>query len=288
MKSLTKVVAINSFFTLSARLIVKLVSFVFTIFIARYLGEAEFGQYALVWSYVMIFATASDFGLGVYLIRELSQRPDGHRQHLVENVISLRLTLAVLTIGLIILTLPWPGYSPEIIGQIMLASSILLFYAVQDPLDSLLQAKERLDLSAVTKIAGQLAFVGLGAVFLWWGAGVTGLILASLGNVFITAILAYGLVRNWENRLTWQFQPRTWWPLLLTSLPFAVIGFATNWSQKIDTVILSLFWPQETIGWYNSAYNLVLGVIIISNSFNVALFPSVSRENSQNQQMLWG
>lgn len=277
MRPLTRIVARNSIVTLISKFLIKLLSFGFTILIARTLGEAEFGRYALIWSFVAIFATASDFGLGMYTIRELAKSNET-RQSLAENVIAFRLILAFITFLLIGLTTQLTNYSPTLISHILLAATTLLFYAVQDPLDSILQAKERVDLSSLLRIVGQLTFVLIGAIFLYLEWGITGLILASLCNVFISATLAWGLLQQYMGGLTWRLQPKRWGSLFKAALPFGVIGFALNWSQKIDTVILSLFWPVEVIGWYNAAYNLILGFLIVSNALNIALYPTMSKE----------
>lgn len=279
MRSLAEVVARNSIVALLSKLLVKLITFAFTIWVARSLGDTDFGRYALIWSYVTIFATASDFGLGMYVIRELAKK-QSNSQYLVGNVIIFRLILATATLLLIVFSTRFTGYSAQLTGHIFLAGTILLIYAVQDPLDSVLQAEERVDLSSALRVVGQIVFVLLGLIFIQAGWGVTGLIVASLCNILLSALLARHLIYRYLGGLQWHIQPKLWPQLLITALPFGLIGFALNWSQKIDTVILSLYWSEEMIGWYNAAYNLVLGLIIISNSFNVALYPSMSKENA--------
>ncbi len=277
MTTLGKIVARNSLAALISKFLVKLLSFGFTIWMARTLGGVNFGRYALIWSFVTVFATCSDFGLGMYLIREMAKDRDNTR-YLAGNVIVFRLLLALVTLLVVLTTAHLVGYSDQLIWYIFLAASILFLYAVQDPLDSVLQANERVDLSSLLRIVGQLAFVVLGVIFLLGGWGITGLILASLANVLIAAGLSWHLIRRYLGGVQWYIQPRTWLHLLLTAFPFGLIGFALNWSQKIDTVILSLFWADEVIGWYNAAYSLVLGIIIISNAINVALYPTMSKE----------
>lgn len=284
MRSLVHVVARNSIIALISRLAIKFISFAFIIWIARSLGEAEFGHYALVWSYVTIFAMLSDLGLGMYIIREMARKRQ-ENNYLAENVIVFRLILAVFTIGIIILWAMWLDYSSTLIAHISLATLILLLYAVQDPLDSVLQANERIDISSVLRMVGQVVFVLVGLLFLKLGWGITGLILAALIQVGVITVLTWRQVVTQCRKLQWRLQPRLWLKLVAVALPFGLIGFAINWSQKIDTVILSLFWPTEEIGWYNAAYNLVLGVGIISNSFNVALYPTLSKEHNSQLKM---
>lgn len=277
MVSLAKTVTRNSVVALISKLSVKLVSFAFTIWIVKVMGDAEFGRYALVWSYVTVFAAASDLGLGMYIIREVA-RGDPNNKYLPGNIIVLRLILAAITLLLIGLTAYFIGYSAQLVAHIYLASTILLLYAVQDPLDSVLQANERVDISSVLRIGGQLIFVVLGFAFLRAGWGITGLIIASLSNVLISALLAWHIIQRRLGGIEWHIRLELWPRLLVVALPFGITAFALNWSQKIDTVILSLFWPEEVLGWYNAAYSLILGLVVISNSFNIALYPSISKE----------
>ncbi|RMF03004.1 MAG: flippase [Chloroflexi bacterium] len=279
MNTFVKVVARNSLVTLVSRLLVKVISFGFTIWIARTLGHEDFGRYALIWSFVTIFATFSDWGLGMYTIRELA-KGNAENNHLAANVITFRLLLAGVTVLLILGAAQFTAYSSQRISHIILASTILFLYAVQDPLDSVLQANERVDISSLLRITGQLIFVGLGTLFLLAGWGITGLILAALCNVLVTTVLSWQTIRQKLGGLQWKIRPRLWLKLFTVAVPFGVIGFSLNWSQKIDTVVLSLYHTDTMIGWYNAAYSLILGVTIISNSLNVALFPSMSKENS--------
>lgn len=283
MRSFANIVARNSIIALISKFTIKLISFAFTIWIARSLGEADFGHYALIWSFVTIFATASDLGLGMYTIREMAK---GTKPHLAENVIVFRLLLAAITFLLITLTAQIPNYPPGVTHHIVLAGLILLLYAIQDPLDSVLQAKERVDISSILHIVEQLVFVVLGGLFLWAEWGITGLIIASFCNIGISALLAWRTINRGLGGLNWHIQPGLWPKLLFSALPFGIIGFAQNWSQKIDTVILSIYWPAATVGWYNAAYSLILGMVIVSNAFNVALYPTMSKEAVSSNQLL--
>lgn len=277
MISLAKTVARNSVVALISKFSVKLVSFAFTIWVVKVMGDAEFGRYALVWSYVTVFAAASDLGLGMYIIREVA-RGGPNNKYLPGNIIVLRLILATITLLLIAVTTSFIGYSAQLVAHIYLASTILLLYAVQDPLDSVLQANERVDISSILRIGGQLIFVILGFAFLRAGWGINGLIIASLSNILISALLAWHIIQRRLGGIEWHIQFELWPRLLVVALPFGITAFALNWSQKIDTVILSLFWPEEVLGWYNAAYSLILGLVVISNSFNMALYPSISKE----------
>ncbi|RMI12860.1 MAG: hypothetical protein D6681_06305, partial [Calditrichaeota bacterium] len=59
-------VARNSLAGFAGKSLVKILSFAFNILVVRWLGDAGYGQYALIWSYITIFAMFSDAGLGIY------------------------------------------------------------------------------------------------------------------------------------------------------------------------------------------------------------------------------
>lgn len=285
MKHLLPIVARNSFFGAFGKLAIKAISFLFTVFIIRWLGDESYGQYTLVTSYVLIFAMLSDAGLSMYALREIAKaRPNS--QYLIGSIIVLRLILAVFTIGLIMVSAWLLGYSRQFLEYIFLSSLILLLYAVQDPLDTLLQAHERFDLAATASVIGQLVFVAAGAVFLLSGWHITGLIVAALLNVLVAMLIAGYLLGPYQQNFQWQLQPAQWPKFLQSSFSFGVIKLWLSWSLKIDIIILGWFWVDKMVGWYGAAYAIITGLTLIANAINAALYPTLSRQHSFNPQQL--
>lgn len=278
-------VARNSLAGFTGKATVKLLSFAFNILIIRWLGDAGYGQYVLIWSFVTVFAMFSDAGLGMYAIREIARNKPGSRT-LTANVIVLRLILAGLVMLVIGAAARLAGYSDTFLAQIILASSILLFYAVQDPLDSLLQGRERFDLATTAVLAGQLAFMAAGVVVLWLGGGITGLIVAALFNVAVSAGAAYGVLGPNKQWLQWNLAPKRWPGFFQSALWFGLVKVWLSWSLRVDLVILSWFWAANVVGWYGAAYTLILGLITLPNAINSAFYPSFSRRSGQDDRPL--
>jgi len=109
----------------------------------------------------------ADAGLGLLAIREIAQKQPGS-QYIAANIIIIRVLLALVSMVLILGTVWVLNYDPIFLLQAFLASQILLLYAVHDPLDAVLQAHERFDLSTLAIVIGLLVFVGTGFIFLWW------------------------------------------------------------------------------------------------------------------------
>jgi O-antigen/teichoic acid export membrane protein len=165
---------------------------------------------------------------------------------------------------------------------LIFASIILWAYAVQDPLDALLQGLERFDLAATAIIIGQLVFVVIGVVALWLGEGIEGLIMAALVNVAVSAVLAWLLVNNYFENLQWNISPSLWPKFLQASFRFGLIKIYLSWFLRIDIVILAWFWSDRVVGWYGAAYAVILAIGVISNAFSTAVYPTLSKQYAQD------
>jgi len=265
----------NTLFGLGGRLTVKALAFAFSVWVVRRLGQEAFGHYATALAYVAAFAVLSDWGLAPYLVREIA-RDRRRGEAMLVDVMALRFLLSLGTIGLILGVAWWNGQPPFLLGGIALAALTLVLYAAQGPLEAALQGIRRLDWVSAAGVLQQLLFVGLGTLALWQGWGFYGLIGASLVGLVAALGLTAGAARSLglfpRRRPAWSA-----WPLLLRAgLPFGLIGLAVNLSYKVDTILLSLWWPAGIVGWYNAAYNLIFSIAMISNAANVALYPSMA------------
>jgi O-antigen/teichoic acid export membrane protein len=257
-------------------------SFAFSVLVIRKLGAEAFGQYAAVGAFGAIFIFVADLGLSPYMVRQLARwrnAPDGHEQaqRLYGTIVALRILLSCLAAILIIFA-AWLTRRPAImIGAISLNAVTLILYGVQGTSESALAGFERFDLSSGAKIANQFVFVLLGGLALWLGIGYYGLIIANLLGVALMTVICWRGVRSLKLEPQ-RFSVSMWPTLLRASLPFGMIGFALGLSYKFDSVLLNIFRSDVETGWYNAAYNLVFSAAVLSNVFNTALYPSLSRE----------
>jgi O-antigen/teichoic acid export membrane protein len=283
MQKLTSTILRNSAFGIAAQILIKILSFGFSVLIVRNLGASAFGQYSAVIAFGITFSFISDLGLSPYAVREIARmrdKPDGieKARQLYGNVLVLRLLLSAITIILVIIA-AWMTNRPLLmIGAIALNSLSLLIYSVQGASDAVLAGFERLDITSGAKVFNQLCFVLIGGAALYLGWGYYGLILASIIGVGVMAVICWRGVRSLGVRLP-RPDPRVWLQLLRASLPFGVIGFALGLSYKFDTVLLNIYRGDAETGFYSAAYNLVFSMVLFSNVLNTALYPSLSRQS---------
>ena len=290
MRRFSRTVLRNSAFGMAAQVVIKLLSFGFSVLIVRNLGAAAFGQYMAVLAFGALFVSFADLGLSPYLVREVARwrdAPDGseHVKALYGNVLLLRLLLSLLTAALLI-GAAWLTHRPSVmVGAIALGTLGLIMYSVQGTSEAMLNGFERLDLSSGARVLNQLMFVLVGAVALLLTAGYYGLIIANLVGV---ALMTFACWRG-VNALgihPGRVVARNWPILLRASLPFGVIGFTLGLSYKFDSVLLNIFRSDAETGYYNAAYNLVFSAVLFSNAINTALYPSLARQAASAPQAL--
>lgn len=276
----------NSAFGFAAQFAIKILSFIFSVLIIRNLGAESYGQYTTVLAFGAIFAIFSDLGLAPYTIREISRyrdQPDGSKyiQTLFVNVLVIRILLSLITAVLMLVTAWLTGRPLVMIGAIALNSIGLLLYSIHGASEAALSGFERLDIIFGAKVVQQLTFVALAAVVLIGGFGYYGLIMGNLVAISLMTYICWRSARRLVSHLG-KVDLLIWKSLLRASLPFAIIGFALGLSYKFDTILLNIFRGDSETGFYNAAYNLVFSAVLISNVINTSMYPTLTREFTNN------
>jgi O-antigen/teichoic acid export membrane protein len=65
--------------------------------------------------------------------------------------------------------------------------------------------------------------------------------------------------------------------MIRAGFPFGLISLTLTIAFSIDTVMLSMYQPEQVVGWYNVAYNLVFSLMFFVGGFMDAIVPSLSR-----------
>jgi O-antigen/teichoic acid export membrane protein len=279
----------NSAFVLGVQAVLKILAFLFNVYVVRRLGAAHFGQYSAVMAYVAMFAIFTDWGMSPYAVREMA-KDRTQISWLLPNVIAIRVVLSLLITIVAPLSALWVGKGDTMVLGILIASAGLILYAFQGPLGSALTARERLDYTSTFALVSQLMFWGLGVLLLVNDLGFIGLIIASMAGVALNALLSgWTLSRMGVGRLV--LSARRWPQLFLAALPFGVSGISFAFMQRFDTVLMSFVLTDAAVGWYNVPWTLINMVLLIAQSIAVAMYPSMVRSHTEDpgslSQVAW-
>jgi O-antigen/teichoic acid export membrane protein len=270
-------IARNTSKMISAQLLIKVFSFAFGIYVVRRLGAAEFGQYSAAMAYAFILAMFTELGTSTLSVREMARKPETV-SWMVPNIILIRAILSIAMIAGVTLSAKILGKTPDMVLGIFIASFGLLLYAFQGPLDATLIAKERLDYSSVLTLFNQIIFILLGSLALIFKAGYIGLLLASLSGVLVMGLSSVYVIK-YKLKISFDRPDlKRWWPLLVASFPFGVIGIVTEFSQRFDTVFMSFILTYTAVGYFNVSLDLPLATMLLAQSLGLAMFPTMVRE----------
>jgi len=285
-RSLLGTVARNSAFVLGVQAILKVLAFLFNVYVVRRLGAVHFGQYSAVVAYVAMFAIFTDWGMSPYAVREMA-RDRGKTSWLLPNIVAIRVLLSVVITAVAPLSALWLGKGNDVMWGILIASAGLMLYAFQGPLDSALVARERLDYTSSFALVNQLVFWTLGVLLLLKGLGFIGLVIASLVGVAAAALLSgRALSKMGVGRLT--VSARRWPELLRAALPFGISDISYVFIQRFDTVLMSFVLTDAAVGWYNVPWTLVNMVLLIAQGVTTAMYPSLVRSHAEKPESLPG
>ncbi len=287
--STTHTIVRNTAFMLVAQIALRVVNPAFSIFIVRQLGDAQFGEYSVMLSWVTIFAVLGDMGVAQYMSREIARdRTDA--MHLFWDVTALRFILAVLASAVTIGGAVLLNYSTTFILATAFYCAGYFFQAMIVPLAGILGGHERLDVLSVLGVLGQIIYIAAGTVALMLGESYVWLVIASLVNMPIGIFVLIGLVRRYHiSPPAFRLHPASWGHLLWAGFPFGINQISLTLSYRFDTILLSSYVAAEVIGWYNAAYNFSRALTTFATAFSVALVPTLAREHNTNPEnvRLW-
>ncbi len=268
----------NSLFILAARLLELGASVGIAALVARHLGVAGYGRYALVVAFVMLFGQFISFGLEHIIIREVARAP-GRLRELLEAGMTLELGLGALVIPLTLAASLLVGFAPgDGRGVLVFGVAFFLraFYEVVYRSTFIACGAARYE-TALTLFFQTLRLALVGAV-VYAGGGVVAVLGAVLAAEAANAAAAYALLR-------WKLAPlRPSWNrptlvyLLAQAWPIATVGILNNVYVQQDALLLKwLLGDYREIGYFAAAYRLVTFFIFLSVPMLWPLLPEFSR-----------
>lgn len=252
------------------------------IWVARYLGPEQYGQYSYALSFVGLFITVASLGLNGVLVRELVKYPE-KRDVLLGTGFFLKVGGAILVFALLGIATLFTSNDSLAKMMIFVIGGTTIFQSL-GVIDFYFQSKV-LSKYVVYANLGALTFSSLIKV---------GLVLyqqpvIAFAWVFLfeSIVFAIGLLFfYWKNKMAihnWVFKRPMALILLKDSWPLILSGFVISVYMKIDQVMIKEILGDEKVGQYAVAVKLselwyFIPVIIVSS-----FFPAII--NAKNEGM---
>jgi len=257
------------------------------VWVARYLGPAQFGLLNYAMAFVALFSSVAILGLNGIVVRDLVQDPST-----AETTMGTAFVLSVLgglsAFGLSLLAISYARPDDELAKFIVVLLSLLMVLKATDVVrywfESQVQSKYVVSIE--------------NGVFLVFSAVKIGLILASAPLMaFVWAIFAEALIVSvgllgvyaWRGGKlrAWHFQfirakvlLKDSWPLILSSLAIMVY-------MRIDQIMLGQMLGDEAVGIYSAAVRISEVWYFIPMAITASVFPSIIAAKKKSESLYY-
>lgn len=285
-------VARNSVAPILLNLFNRGIDFAFALMMLRILGPLDAGVYFYAGFIFLWFDILTNFGLDVWLTREVAREPALAMRALISSsALRFGLTLAGLLLLAAFLLARQEFITPPL-GEEGLLAIVLLYLglfpgSLGKGLTSLFYGFQRAEFPATVTTMATLCKTVLGLFVLLAGAGVVGLAAASIfTNVLTLLLLTLGArpllrglrVARPDIALIRKMTGASW--PLLTNHFLATIFF------QVDVLIIEALHGARMLGLYSVAYKWVAALNIIPAFFTQALLPVMSRQAQEDPAAL--
>lgn len=273
-----KKIAKNTIWHFSAKSLGLITGVITIAIITRYLGREGFGQYATALAWLQFFGIFVDFGLYMITLSELGKTTN-HQQEskIINNILSLRISSAVIILGIGILISWLMPYDHLTKISILILVWAFFFQLINQILAALFQKKLIMHIGSLNEIIGKILALIL-IFFIIQNKGsllmiVTAISVANAINTIIMILIANKYIKiklNFDLSY-WRYIGKLAWPLAMATI-FNLFYF------KADTIILSIFRPIEEVGIYAAPYRILEVLISIPPIFLGLILPLLAKQ----------
>ncbi len=270
----------NVFYIYFSQVVRKLANLVFVAVAARVLGAQGYGEFLLVTTMVLAVTAFANFGLRPLIVRMISKEKERTGQ-LLSNVLVVRTVLAVFVYAVLVAFVHVADYDSEMRVLTAIGGAAILFNVVQDSLEAVLLAHQRMKLLGGISVAAALVTTVVGISVLWSGLGLRWLLATNVAVQALFVVVMAGAIWRRIVRFWPRLEPAVVKPLLIACLPFLLAFLLGFMDTKVDVLMLSLVnGPVESrlaIGYYGPAHTILMGLMLLPRSLNQVLVPVVSQ-----------
>lgn len=254
----------------------RILSFFLAVWVARYLGVANYGKYNFVFSFPGLFVVLTDFGLSTLTIREVS-RDRALAKKYINNIILLKFILSTLTLLGIVIISQFLGKTEEVKVMLYFAAIVMIFQSLNQFFQSIFRSFGKMEYEFLSRIIFSIVLFLASLSVIYLNLGVLFLVLCSLLATIISFTVTILISTSNFGRFKMEFDKNFLSHLVKESFPFFLSGIFVSIYWYIDVTMLSLIKSDLIVGWYTAATKLIFFLLIIPSIVFSAVFPVSSR-----------
>lgn len=278
-----QIIAKNSFWLTSGKILGGILRALLVIFSARILGPTHYGNFALAINFVLIFSFLPEFGLSSILTRELTK--EKNKQPIFNCIFSMSILLSILSYFLIFLV----GYfviKNQIAFKLLPILGIMMIIDVlREMIYSIYRAELKGELQGILHFLTNLFLFAIGISMLLLFKNEFYLAIAYffaiLFGFFISIIFALDYLKNFKivfNLDLYKIYFNSSWPIALANTLYLLLLFT-------DSIILGYYRNASEVGIYNSAVKINEFLILIPTGIALAILPMLSKNVTNKEEL---
>ncbi len=282
MPSFSQKVAKNIAFQGLGRVLSLILGLMVVMMMTRYLGPTGFGYYTTITAFLHFFGIIASFGLYLVLLKMLGEFSENERTgqaevgKIVSNFFTFRLVSTIFFFSLApLVSIFFPYHSVVKIG-IVLTSLAFIFSELNQILVAFYQKILRTDKVMIAEICGRLGLLVLVFLFIKLNFGFYSILVAVvLGSALNFLVLFLTSKKFVSIKLAFDFG--LWQKIFFQAWPIAFSLIFNLVYFKMDTILLSLYWPVQEVGIYGATYRVLEILIMFPPMFIGLILPQMAR-----------
>ncbi|PIR12939.1 hypothetical protein COV49_03800 [Candidatus Falkowbacteria bacterium CG11_big_fil_rev_8_21_14_0_20_39_10] len=272
--NLSAKVAYNTIIQMVSKIISTVFGLIAVAIMTRYLGQAGFGQYTTIVTFLSFFGIIADLGLTLVTVQMISQ-PSINQEKVLGNLFGLRLASAVIFLGLAPLTIVFFPYEPIIKLGVAITALSFFFIALNQILVGLFQKELRMDKVSIAEVVSRIILVIGVFLAVKLNYGLKGILWATVVSSAINFFLHFIFAKKFVF-LRPRFDLPAWKEIMKKSWPLAVTIIFNLVYLKSDTLFLSIVKTQSEVGIYGAAYKVIDVLVTLPFMFAGVILPVLS------------
>ncbi|QEM69133.1 flippase [Geobacter sp. FeAm09] len=251
------------------------VGLVVNVWVARYLGPAQFGLFNYAVAFVALFSALATLGLDGIVVREIVKEP-ARRDEILGSVFAMKLAGGVATLLMAVAAVSFLRHgdaSTRLLVGIVAAGTIFQAF---DVIDFWFQSQVRSKYTVYARNTAFLIIAGVKVFLILAAAPLTAFALAALAE---TALGAVGLVLAYRRsglRLTaWRRSQGRCRELLRDSWPLILGSISVMLYMKIDQIMLGDMLGNAEVGIYTAATKISEVWYFIPSAIISSVLPAI-------------
>jgi O-antigen/teichoic acid export membrane protein len=276
----------NTSWLMGERILRMVVALFVGVYVARYLGPAQFGLLSYANSFVGLFVALATLGLDGIVVRELVKTPE-RRDELLGTAFWLKIGGAILMWFAIIAAVPLTSNDVQTNSLIAIIAFAAIFQAF-NVIDFNYQAEVKSKyvvhaqlVQLVISSVAKLILIFIQAPLLWfaWVYCLDALVLAV--GLVVMYLQHSGKIWVWQWR--WQVAKdllRDSWPLILSGMVIMIY-------MRIDQVMIKEMLGAEEVGLYAAAVRLSETWYFLPMAITASIFPAIVNAKKQSEELYY-